>query len=201
MTVRLEREGRAVELVRDADLAVLNGLDHETERRCRNIEAGAGVPVAAEEVGYRLTSGRDAEPLSAYDPGGFYPLKALRRLKRAGLVRSVKQGQRGTLWFVTADGDALLEDRADDLPGPICWSCWSAEAMPALELDIEPPDDDIEPPDDGYIDGTCASCAITILEAAETEAREARRRAAERYDAVCRYTAAAFEAIDALPDD
>jgi hypothetical protein len=189
VTVRVEREGRPIELIRDADLAVLNGLDHETERWCRRVEPIRERRVDPAEEGYGLV-GDGAERLSHYDPGGFPPLKALRRLERAGLVKPRRVRQHlHYRWFVTADGDALLEDRGDELPGALCESCWTETELPRIHVD---PQLGAAVPEAALprFAGMCASCAITVLDAAYDQAKHLQR-----------YAAAATSAIEALPDE
>lgn len=196
MPTRLERKGQPIELISDADLAVLNGLDHEIarhERRC-NFD-GCGLCGH-----YSLTSGRRCEPLSRYHPQGAFPRSSLKRLERAGLVVSQRRWQMPIGWSITGEGDGFLAEREDELPGPLCCVCWEAESLPALEIDPELTAG-IDRFDTPSVEGCCESCALDVLEETDVQAIKAKREAAERCAAITALSAATLAAIEALPDE
>lgn len=195
MPARLEREGQPIELISDADLAVLNGLDHEIERRMRRAEAYNGEEPTT-PLGHHLSNSRHSEVLSRYHPAGDFPRKSLKRLERAGLVES-RRNMYGISWFVTSDGDALLEEYGDDLPGPLCDRCWDASALPDLKVSAPVPDLTF-PPD---IEGECQDCAEKTLAAAEKRRSEIVAEAINKAGEVEAYCAAGRDALEALPDD
>lgn len=188
MSVRVEREGRPIELVSDADLAVLNGLDIELERWCRSVEPVRRVRVDPAVEGFHALSVEGQQRLSRYHPQRFGPQRSLRRLVSADLLERRKTSL-GVRFYVTADGDALIEDRADELPGPLCEDCWEESAFGGLDPRSAP--DILGLP---ALAEFCESCVRAALEDVITLEQEARRRARELGDYVNRVERALGEA-------
>lgn len=191
--IPVKRDGLVV-VVTDADLAVLNGLDIELERWCRQVERIRREPIDPAVEGYGLTQGRDYERLTHYHPAGAYPRSSLNALERAGLVESRKK-KIGVRWYVTAAGDALLEDRADELGGALCRVCGEEPAIHDLQVEVDP-----EGLREG-IEGCCPHCAEGVLERIEADAVRQLDFAEEYAARERRYIAAAREALDRVPDD
>lgn len=189
------RRGRDIVLVSEADIAVLNGLDHEIERHQRHVEEAAGEGVELpRRTRYHLTQGRDAEMLSRYHPHRSYPRKALLQLERAGLANR-KRDRYGQSWGVTAAGDALLEER-DDLPGLLCWECWEEAACAPFEVETK-----VDRFEMARLADLCPSCILDAVEAAKASASLRVEQARRNQDRIVTYAGEVAEALSAQPDE
>ena len=201
------RRGGDVILVREADVRVLNGLDLEIERQQRAVDARneheRGSFRYPLHPGYQLAQSRAEEKLSCYHPHGAFPRKSLKALQRAGLVREKRRPKQGGIeWQVTPDGDALLEERADDLPGFLCRMCWDADALPDLQVEAEGRGWWHSEPN---ADGLCRTCLEDALEEARVGSVKwiAEKRAELDRDERQRreYRERLLAALELLPDE